>query len=320
MGWHLRERIENDEMRQAYQETLIELMRKDPHVVMLDADLGSSSGSTKTFKQFPDQCVNMGISEANMISAGAAMSLTGLTPFAHSFAPFATRRVLDQIYMSLAYSANSLHIYGSEPGYWAQFNGGTHTSIEDIAILNALPNLIITAPADTVSFRWILNHYYSRKGAYYTRAVRKNSQRIYTDDSTFELGKSNVIAQGERVALISVGDMIVETLKAAKILKESGYNPTLVDVFSIKPFDYELIQELASSHALLVVIENHSCFGGVGSIVGTELAKLEAPKARLAQVSINDRFSEVGTEEYLREALHLDAKTIVSTVTSFFEE
>ncbi len=151
MGWHLRERIENDEMRQAYQETLIELMRKDPHVVMLDADLGSSSGSTKTFKQFPDQCVNMGISEANMISAGAAMSLTGLTPFAHSFAPFATRRVLDQIYMSLAYSANSLHIYGSEPGYWAQFNGGTHTSIEDIAILNALPNLIITAPADTVS-------------------------------------------------------------------------------------------------------------------------------------------------------------------------
>ncbi len=112
----------------------------------------------------------------------------------------------------------------------------------------------------------------------------------------------------------------METLKAAKILKESGYNPTLVDVFSIKPFDYELIQELASSHALLVVIENHSCFGGVGSIVGTELAKLEAPKARLAQVSINDRFSEVGTEEYLREALHLDAKTIVSTVTSFFEE
>ena len=135
-------------MRDVYQETLRILMDQDPKVVMLDADLASASGSSKTFQNYPDQTINVGISEANMMSSAAGLRLSGMKPFVHTFAPFATRRVYDQLYMSVAYSKNPIHIYGSDPGFWAQHNGGTHTSFEDLSLMLSLPGFIVTAPVD----------------------------------------------------------------------------------------------------------------------------------------------------------------------------
>ena len=173
-------------MRDVYQETLKELMEKDKNVVMLDADLASASGSTKTFSDYPQQTINVGISEANMISSAAGLRLSGMKPFVHTFAPFATRRVYDQLYMSVAYSHNPIHIYGSDPGFWAQHNGGTHTSFEDLSLMLSLPEFVVTAPSTPRQFAWVLKEYYKEnKRPYYTRAQRKEMPELYDEKTKF---------------------------------------------------------------------------------------------------------------------------------------
>jgi transketolase len=144
------------EFRAVYVETLMELMESNPNVVNLDADLVGASGAAKLFKKYESRCINMGISEANMIGAAAGMSLTGKIPFIHTFAPFATRRVMDQLYMSGVYSNSNIKIYGSDPGFWAIHNGGTHTTMEDLALTRALANITILAPSDATQFKWCI--------------------------------------------------------------------------------------------------------------------------------------------------------------------
>ena len=127
------------EMRKTYSNTLDDILKENKNAIVLEADLASSSGTSVLFEKYPHQTINCGIAEANMVGVAAGLSLCGYKPFLHSFSPFVTRRVLDQIYSSLAYSKNSVHIYGSDPGYWALHNGGTHTTYEDMAILSSIP-------------------------------------------------------------------------------------------------------------------------------------------------------------------------------------
>src|SRR5690554_452533 len=299
------------EMRDVYQETLAKFMEKDGLVVMMDADLVGASGSLNNFKAFPKQIINAGISEANMISSAAGMSLTGIKPFVHTFAPFATRRTFDQLYMSGMYSKNNLHIYSSEPGIWAQFNGGTHTSFEDLALMRSLPGVIITAPCDQYQFRFILHEYINNPKMYYTRATRKYQDDIYDENTSFELGKWHIIRNGKDGVIFTMGEMVHETLAAAEILKQKGYELTVIDAFSIAPYDSEMIYKIAKQFKNIMVVENHNHIGGLGDLIAHEITLVDNSN-KIYHQSIKGQTGEVGDYNYLKNRFGLDPESIAN--------
>lgn len=297
-----------------YANTLDELLSKDKNVVVLDADLSTSSGVAPLFKKYPDNCVNFGIAEANMIGAAAGMSKLGLKPYTHSFAPFASRKTLDQLYLSAAYSKGHVHIYGSDAGIWSQKNGATHSTFDDIAIMRAIPEVSVFAPCDGVAFKWILEEYARNPGIFYTRGPRKNEvENIYADDATFEIGKANVLRQGKDVTIIAIGMMVHEALKAAQELSKQGIEVTVVDLFSIKPYDSQLLQELISDSKIIVAAENASCIGGIGELIGKEIA-LSKNNPKFIHIAIKDTFSEVGSLDYLKKEFGINYENIVEKI------
>lgn len=307
------------ELRAIYQETLKKLMKDNEKVVMLDADLASASGSTNTFIEFPNQTINVGISEANMISSAAGMSLVGLKPYVHTFAPFATRRVADQVFMSAAYSRNPIHIYGSDPGFWAQHNGGTHTSYEDMAIMSSYPEVVVSAPSDPYQFAWILKEFLNRKNVFYTRAPRKEVPKLYKESTTFEFGKSILLHEGSKVAIFAIGEMVHEAVKARDLLKEQGLDVTVVDVFFLKPFDKEMLLNIAKSHDFIITIENHNKIGGLGSTIARELA-LSNSRVKFDMIAVNDVFGEVGEAPYLQNKHRLNAEHLIEKINKYLNK
>lgn len=305
--------------RETYANTLNELIIKDNNVMVLESDLMKSSTTDFLFEVHKNNCVNFGISEANMISAAGGMSKAGLIPYAHSFAPFVTRRPLDQIYMSIAYSNNNLFIYASDAGIWSQRNGGTHTTNEDIAIMNAIPNCHVFNPSDPVQFKWLMNNYHKNKGFYYVRGGRKNKiQHLYKEDSTFEVGKGIVLHKGKsKIAIVTAGMMVSESLKALNSLKHKKIDPTIVDMFSIKPYDEELLQQIIKENELVIAVENHSKFGGVGSIVAYEIAKSNYNPS-FKHIAIPDAFGEVGSLEFLMNKFKLSSSDIENSILEEF--
>lgn len=301
------------EMRRTYQQVLSALMESDARVVMMDADLASASGSGDNFRRFPDRCINVGISEANMISSAAGLSLTGLLPFVHSFAPFVTRRVYDQLYMSGVYSHNRLHIYGSDPGFWAQHNGGTHSSYEDIALMRALPRAVVTAPCDAAQFAWVLREFIRGDTLFYTRATRKDLPDLYDESEHFALGKIMVHPGGLDAVVFAVGAMVHEALEAQRELAKAGIYITVLDCFSLKPFDEETAREYIGWTKVLVTAENHSIIGGLSSIVAQVMSGCRH-QARLYPVAVMDTFGEVGAASYLKEKHGLTARHIAALI------
>lgn len=293
------------EMRKAYQEAVTHLMRQDSKVVMLDADLASASGSGAAFKEFPNQCINCGISEANMISAACGMSLAGLKPFVHTFAPFATRRVFDQLYMSGAFSQNSIHVFGSEPGIWAVFNGGTHTTFEDLALTRTLPNSVVCAPCDVHQFKFIVNEYYQTHKLFYTRSCRGILEDVYHEETHFQLGKWILHNNLSEDVVICIGEMVQKGLR----LQKEFSNVCVIDAFCLNPYDQKLLSEIAKKAKRVLVCENHSQFGGLGELVARELA-LNNYQGKFAHVAIAHHVSEVGTYEFLEKKFKLDYESI----------
>lgn len=313
MSWKLVEGKKEKEIRKAYGETLDELLQTRKDIVVCDADLASSSGAGFIYSKYPENSVNFGISEQNMISAGAGMSFVGMKPFVHSFAPFVSRRVTDQIFMSLGFAKGSMHIYASDPGYWSLYNGATHTTFEDLAIVRSIPSVNVVAPSDATSFAWVMKYYAEHGGIFYNRSPRKVVPVIYEEGSTFEYGKGQWIKKGTDVVLVGEGPSVSDCLEAAKLLEEQGISTSVVDLLFIKPLDEKLIREVASSHKLVVTVENHSIYGGIGELIAGVMAELPS-KALLRRVAVQDRFGEVGTKEYLKTIFRISVKDIVETV------
>lgn len=301
------------EMRSVYGQTLLSLFDQSERLVALDADLASSSGAHELFSKYPQRAIDVGISEQNMIGVAAGMSVVGLRPYVHTFAPFCTRRVLDQIYTSVAYSQNDIHIYGSDPGYWSLYNGATHTTFEDIAIIKAIPQMTVFAPSDPTSFAWILKYYAEHGGSIYTRAPRKPLPLIYTEKTDFIFGKASVIKDGDFLALISIGDMLTEAKKVAEMLEQDGISVMLVDLLFAKPYDRVLIRNIIKQFKYIVSMENHYVVGGIGDIIAAEIAT-SADHPFLRKIGVSDRFGEVGDERYLLKTLCLDKDSVYQVI------
>lgn len=297
------------ELRSVVVETLQDLMKSDDKVVALEADLGGASGFTKIKATNPDRFIQCGIAEANMVGVGAGLSVTGFKPFMHTFGPFATRRVFDQIFLSGAYAHTTLNIYGSDPGFTVGPNGGTHTTWEDVAIMRTIPNAIICDPADEVQLSWILKEFAKLDGIHYVRANRKDVRNVYKEGSSFTIGKGNILKTGTDVLLIVAGQLVSDALDCAEKLESEGISVEVVDMFTIKPIDKELIIKEAAHKKLIVTFENHSITGGLGSAV-SEVLSDNAINVKLKRVGVDERFGQVGTPEFLQKEFKLTAEDL----------
>lgn len=303
------------ELRTTVVDALKAAMSVDEKIIALDADLGGASKWTELAQSTPERFINVGIAEANMVGVAAGLSLTGYTPFIHTFGPFATRRVLDQIYLSGAYADNTINIYGSDPGFTAGHNGGTHTTWEDVALLRSIPEVIICDAADEVQMDWIIKEFARLKGVHYVRGNRKGVKNIYAPGSTFKLGKGNVLREGQDYLIVATGQLVSEALEVANALEAKGESVEVIDMFTIKPLDKELLLERFIGKKVVITIENHSITGGLGSAVAEVLADngLAIP---LKRVGVDERFGQVGTPAFLQEEFGLTTTKIVEQLNS----
>lgn len=297
-------------MRDIFSGILAEQMASDEYVCYLDADLMSCVGTKKLMIQYPHRAINSGIAEANMVGVAAGMSAAGMKPYVHTFAPFASRRVMDQVFMSVAYAELNVRIIGSDPGVTAAYNGGTHMPFEDMAVMCAIPTATVIEPADCAQFASVMRQVKDRYGLIYIRLLRKNPFAIFTDDSEFEIGKGVTLRGGKDVTLMASGIMLEQALKAAEILAAEGINARVVNLFTWKPIDETLIEACACETGAIVTAENHNILCGLGSAVSNVVTSTyPVPVVRMG---IEDEFGEVGPEDYLRKRFELTAEKIVA--------
>lgn len=301
---------ETIEMRKAYVETVLSLAQNDERIVVLEADLMSAIATTPFQKQYPNRLVNCGIMEANMVSVAAGLSLAGKIPYIHSFCPFITRRSYDQLFVSGAYSGSNIRIIGSEPGIMAEFNGGTHTSFEDIGLMRNIPGTTVIDATDSTMLRNILTQLNDQHGMYYIRMIRKKAAKIYQDGSTFTIGKGNLLRDGNDVTIIAIGIMVEEALAAAQMLAAEGIHARVIDMFTVKPIDTELVVKAAQDTGAIVTAENHSIINGLGSAVAEVLCELHP--VPLKRIGVRDRFGQVGVKDYLLKQYGLTREDIYS--------
>ena len=304
-------------MREVYCETMLSLAASNKNIVALDADLVSSSGMKKFFEAYPDRAIQCGIAEANMIGVAAGLSLVGKIPYAHSFGPFASRRVCDQIFISAAYAKLNVRIIGSDPGVTAAYNGGTHMPFEDMGVLRSIPEITLIEPSDPVTLADIVRQLADLYGVYYVRMARKNTVSVYEEGSIFEIGKGNLLRNGTDVTIIASGIMVAEALKAAEMLADEGVSARVVDMFTWKPMDTELVARCAEETGAIVTAENHNIYGGLGAAVAEACVK--TVPVPIEMVGVKDQFGQVGTEDYLRKAYNLTATAIVDAAKKVIE-
>lgn len=298
------------EIRQTLAQALVDAAREDDRIVILDADL-MSCHATKCFKQeFPDRFINVGIAEQNLIGVAAGLAASGKIPFAYSFAPFATRRCYDQIFISVAYSKLNVKIVGSEPGVAAEANGGTHMPFEDMAIMRAIPKMVCFEPTDATMMQKAVPQIINYDGAVYTRMFRKKAEKIYDDSLDFELGKAITLRDGKDVTLISSGIMVERSIKAADELAAEGISARVVNIHTWKPIDKQAIVSAAKETGAIVTCENHNIYGGLGSAVAEVVVQNSPVPMQL--VGIRDEFGQVGKNAYLSAVYGITANDIVA--------
>ena len=298
--------------REAYGQTLAALAAENENILVLDADLSGSTKSGMVKKNNPNQHFNMGIAEGNMMGVAAGLAASGNIVFASSFAMFATGRAYEQIRNSIGYPRLNVKICASHAGITVGEDGASHQTFEDISLMRGIPNMIVVCPADGVEASKAIRAVAAYDGPCYVRLGRSAVETVYDEDMDFQIGKGNVLRAGKKVAIIACGIMVEQALAAYDMLKEKGYEPTVVDMHTIKPIDEELLVSLAENHDLFVTCEEHSVIGGLGSAVAEVLGKKAS--RMIAMVGMQDTFGESGKPAQLLEKYGMTAKDIVKAV------
>ena len=304
--------FENKEMRQVLYTFLNEEMAKNDKIVVLDADLGKANGTYNLRQTYPDRAIDVGVAEQNMASIAAGMASYGYIPFISSFTPFATRRICDQITISICYANQNVKIIGTDPGISAEYNGGTHMSLEDIGVLRSIPNLVIYEPVDATQLYKSLPKILEYKGPVYIRLFRKVAEPVFDDSYEFDLFKADVVRKGYDATIVATGIMVQEALKASAILEKEGINVEIINVHTIKPLDEETILNSLRKTKACVVCENHNLIGGLYSAVSEMLC--EKLPMKVEKIGVKDRFGEVAKMPYLKEVMGMTTEDIVSAV------
>lgn len=299
-------------IRDAYGEALKELGAKNKNVVVLDADVSSSSKSSLFGAQYPDRFFNVGIAEANMVAMAAGMSTSGKIPFVNTFAAFIVLRGADPVRSLIAYEKLNVKLAGTYAGLSDSYDGASHHSIMDIAFMRALPNMTVVSVADAVETKKAVQTIAEYNGPVYLRLSRAEVPTIFDDSYKFELGKGVQLTEGNDVTILATGYMVQKSLEAAEQLEEKGINVRIINIHTIKPIDKELIIKCAKETGAVVTVEEHSIYGGLGSAVAEVLIKEYLVPMEI--IGIQDTFTETGAYELLLNKYGLCTENIINTV------
>lgn len=311
--------------RQSYGEALAELGEENKNVVVLDADL---SGATKTSifaKKFPKRFFDVGIAEQDMVGTATGLSTFGKIPYISTFAVFAAGRAYDQIRNTVAHTNSNVKICATHAGITVGEDGATHQMLEDISLMRTIPNMKVFSPSDDVQTRWLIKEIAKTNGPDYVRLSRLDTPVIYDEEFMeenkvkFELGKAIQIGDGTDASLIATGVCVAEALKAQKSLKEQGINVRVIDCFSVKPIDKEMVLKCAKETKKIITIEDHSIIGGLGSAVCEIIAEncienSEYKVENVTRMGIKDTFGESGKAEDLMKKYQIDSNAIIECV------
>lgn len=298
--------------RESFGKALAEI--EDEDIVVLDADLSSSTKTDMFKEKYPSRFFELGISEADMIGTAAGMATCGKKPFAATFAAFATGRVYDQIRCSIAYPNLNVKIIGTHAGITVGEDGATHQMLEDINLMRAMPNMVVVSPSDDIQAKALIKQLAEYEGPAYVRLSRMKTPVIYeglTEDN-FEIGKGIQIGKGIDATIFATGDLLSEALKAQKILKKANYDVRVVDIHTIKPIDEELIIKCAQETNKLYSLENHSITGGLGTAIAEVLC--DKYPHQLTRFGMENEFGRSGTPADLLKYYKLDAESIVNKI------
>lgn len=301
-------------MRDTFVRTLIGLAKADPNIELITGDLGF--GVLKPFwEQCPDQFTNAGIAEQNMTTLAAGMALEGKTVFTYSIGNFPTLRCLEQIRNDCAYHNANVKIVCIGGGFVYGSLGMSHQATEDLAILRALPDVVVMAPADLVEAEEATKAIAAYPGTCYLRLGRGGEKRIHEKIENFQIGKAIKVRGGKRVAIFSTGAIFDEVRDAYEMLIAKGYDPAVYTFPTVKPLDKEVVEACSRNFNLIVTCEEHNIMGGFGGAVAEVMAETRGGKARLLRIGLQDQYASlVGNQEYLREQYGLSAAKIAARI------
>ena len=301
--------------RESYGNALVELGREHADVVVLDADLAGATKTSTFKKEFPDRHFDCGIAEGNMMAVAAGIASMGMVPFASTFAMFAAGRAFEQVRNSIGYPHLNVKIGATHGGISVGEDGASHQCCEDFALMRSIPGMTVICPADDVEARAAVKAAYEFEGPVYLRFGRSGVPVFHDEDFKFEIGKGEVLQDGNDVAIIATGIMTYEAIKAGEELRSQGINARVINLSTIKPLDEELILKAAAECGKIVTCEEHSVIGGLGEAVSSLLSeKMPVPVRR---IGVNDEFGHSGPAADLLKDFGLSAENIVDTVKAW---
>jgi transketolase len=306
--------------RGVFGQAILAIAENYPQMMVMSADLGNSSGLDRFKKTYPEQFLNIGIAEQNMIGVASGLAKEGYNVFATSFAPFISMRAAEQIRMNLGYMEMNVKAVAIGSGVSMAFLGNSHYGIEDAAVMRAIPSMTVVSPADCAEIFKVVEAAAKFKGPMYIRLTGAvNNPPVYTENYDFEIGKAITLKEGSDVNIIACGTMVYESLEAAKILGEQGLSVGVINMHTIKPLDTEAIKRVVGKSRALVTIEEHSIIGGLGSAVAEFLCQFKNNPPQL-RLGLPDAFGKTAEYRYLLEKYDLVGLKIAHRIQNFLKE
>lgn len=283
-------------MRSAYSESLIQVGKDNPKVVVLGADTTDSLKTSKFGKEFPNRFFNVGIAEANLVTMSAGLAVSGKISFASTYAIFLPGRAVDQIRNNVAYPSPSgkkglnVKLVTSHGGLSVGPDGGSHQAIEDIAIMRVIPNFRVLVPADTIAVSKLIQLMAGEYGPFYMRIARSKTPLIHSESQEFQIGKGITLRDGSDCTIAACGITVRMALEAAESLQQEGISCRVLDMFSIKPIDHKILEKAARETGCIVTTEEHNIVGGMGSAVAESVS--ESYSVPIKRIGVQDMFGE----------------------------
>lgn len=301
--------------RDGYGKGLVALGKEHDDIVVLDADLAGSTKTGMFAKEFPERHFNCGIAEANMMSVAAGLAASGLTPFASSFAMFASGRAYEQIRNSIGYPQLNVKIGASHGGMSVGEDGASHQCCEDFALMRSIPGMVVICPADGVEAEAATKAAYAYQGPVYLRMGRLAVPVFHEEGFEFQIGKGEVMREGDDIAIIANGLMVYEAIKAGETLAAEGINARIINMSTVKPIDEELVLAAAKECGKIITCEEHSVVGGLGEAVCSFLSENYPTSVR--RIGVEDKFGFSGPAAEVLEAFGLCESNIVKVAKEF---
>ncbi len=295
--------------RDAYGETLVELGKDNPNIVVLDADLSGSTRTAKFAKVFPERFFNLGVAEQNMMGVAAGLASCGKIAFASTFAMFGTGRAWGQIRNTISYNKLNVKIVLSHAGITVGEDGSSHQALEDVGLMRVIPNMKVIIPCDAPETREAVRAVAKISGPVYIRLSRSKVPSLPNKKTPFKIGKARILREGKDIALIACGIMVKESLEAALLLEKQGVSCAVINMHTIKPLDEETLLKVAQKTKAVITCEEHTINGGLGSAVSEVLGEhLPTPMVR---IGIKDKFGQSGAPQDLLREYNLTKEDIV---------